>query len=99
MTSISPYAILNPLAFPVNVYDANDLRHERGHNTQLMLLGPIKYGLDIGAPSLAGYNNPPSHYHSQLWERSADWLGGVNNGPYENHVIWSVFYLLMLFAL
>ncbi len=48
------------------------LKHERGHNTQLMTMGLIKYGIFVGIPS------PLKNDTSSPWELSATLLGGSN---------------------
>ena len=52
----------------------NTLKHEHGHYVQFMQLGLIKYTFAIALPS-ATHND--YYYHSQLWEVTADMLGGV----------------------
>ena len=87
-----------------DAFDYN-LNHERGHNTQLMMLGPVKYGLGIGAPSLTtNLNYKGDYYHSFPWERTAEMFGGVNNrlikgqpAVYKNgSKVYSVLYLIAL---
>ncbi len=51
------------------------LRHERGHNWQLMMMGIANYGLMIGLPSWRGWSNKP--YYERPWEITADVFGGV----------------------
>jgi len=50
----------------------NHLNHEWGHNLQLLVHGPLYYGLGIGIPSLITSRRPS---HSRMpWERNADWF-------------------------
>ena len=51
------------------------LRHERGHNWQLMMMGIANYGLMIGLPSWLEWSNRP--YYDRPWEITADVFGGV----------------------
>ena len=51
------------------------LRHERGHNWQLMMMGIANYGLMIGLPSWLEWSNRP--YYERPWEITADVFGGV----------------------
>ena len=51
------------------------LRHERGHNWQLMMMGIANYGLMIGLPSWREWSNRP--YYERPWEITADVFGGV----------------------
>ena len=51
------------------------LRHERGHNWQLMLMGIANYGLMIGLPSAFEWSTRT--YYDRPWEITADILGGV----------------------
>ena len=51
------------------------LRHERGHNSQLMMMGAANYGLMIGLPSWLEWSNRP--YYDRPWEITADVFGGV----------------------
>ena len=55
--------------------DPDEVRHERGHNTQLMLMGIVNYGLMIGLPSWQEWSNRP--YYERPWEITADVFGGV----------------------
>ena len=56
-----------------SVVDA--LRHERGHNQQLMMMGVINYGLMIGLPSWLEWSK--RSYYERPWEITADVFGGV----------------------
>ena len=51
------------------------LRHERGHNWQLMMMGIANYGLMIGLPSLCEWSD--RSYYKRPWEITADVFGGV----------------------
>jgi len=51
------------------------LRHERGHNWQLMTMGIANYGLMIGLPSWLEWSN--RSYYDRPWEITADVFGGV----------------------
>ncbi len=51
------------------------LRHERGHNWQLMMMGIANYGLMIGLPSWLEWSN--RSYYDRPWEITADVFGGV----------------------
>jgi uncharacterized protein RhaS with RHS repeats len=51
------------------------LRHERGHNSQLMMMGIANYGLMIGLPSWQEWSN--RSYYERPWEITADVFGGV----------------------
>ncbi len=55
--------------------DPDVLRHERGHNWQLMMMGVANYGLMIGLPSWQKWSNRP--YYDRPWEIIADVFGGV----------------------
>ena len=54
---------------------ADTLRHERGHNAQLMMMGIANYGLMIGLPSWLELSN--RSYYERPWEITADVFGGV----------------------
>ncbi len=56
------------------------LRHERGHNWQLMMMGIANYGLMIGLPSWQGWSK--RNYYERPWEITADILGGVEGRPH-----------------
>ena len=59
---------------------ADDLRHERGHNSQLMMMGLVNYGFTVGIPSpleLGPWAKNKKYYYAP-WETMADILGGVN---------------------
>ena len=80
------------------------VNHEFGHNVQQMILGPLFYGIFVAFPSayycLNGdyldYKNPlrEKMYYSKVWERTADWFGGVDRKNYfdfwyeENFIFW-----------
>ena len=58
---------------------AYDLRHERGHNTQLMMMGIGTYAFTVGIPSplkLGPWDKNKVYYYAP-WETMADILGGV----------------------
>ena len=60
---------------------ADDLRHERGHNSQLMMMGIATYGFTVGIPSPAklGRWAEENMYYYAPWETMADILGGVTH--------------------
>lgn len=56
------------------------LRHERGHQKQSLILGPL-YLLMIGLPSVCGnllHRVFRFNYYAQPWEHWADKLAGIN---------------------
>ena len=57
----------------------DDLRHERGHNWQLMMMGIGTYGFTVGIASLLklGGWDSSNNYYGAPWETMADILGGV----------------------
>ena len=57
----------------------DDLRHERGHNWQLMMMGIGTYGYTVGLPSplRLGKWDRAGNYYGAPWETMADILGGV----------------------
>ena len=60
-------------------FDDTTIQHERGHQKQSMILGPL-YLLLIGLPSVVGnlvQRIWKFDYYKQLWEAWADKLGGV----------------------
>lgn len=78
----------------------NAVKHEWGHNVQAMLVGLPKYVLGIAIPSVINYLWGSGHYYSKPWERTADWFGGANNGPYdEGSLAVSILYLLGLMVI
>ena len=51
------------------------LKHERGHNSQAMMMGVANFGLMVGLPSALEWS---SHsYYDRPWEITADVFGGV----------------------
>lgn len=80
------------------------VKHEWGHFAQMLMLGPTIYTTNVALPSLIynlwgdyqNYNEPlySKKYFSKIWERTADWLGGVNRSNYydfwniENFICW-----------
>lgn len=69
-----------------NYEDEDTINHEFGHSLQEKELGSLVYTLGIAIPSVSynikdqRENLPDKLYYSMPWERSADWLGGVNRG-------------------
>jgi hypothetical protein len=75
-----------------NLNHTNTLKHEWGHNQQEKILG-ASYLIFVALPSLY-YNQTGDYrnykdkkmreqmYYSKIWERTADWLGGVNRNNY-----------------
>ena len=73
------------------------IKHEYGHSIQERLLGPL-YITNIAIPSVI-YNIYDSKtsgstldYYSTPWERTADWLGGVNRscGYKKGSLAWGI---------
>ena len=58
-------------------YNTEILKHEHGHYEQYKQLGFWKYVFAIAIPSLT--HDPATDYYSQLWEVTADVLGGVTS--------------------
>ena len=56
---------------------ADDLKHERGHNSQLMMMGIATYGFTVGIPSPLKLGIADPYYYDAPWEAMADILGGV----------------------
>lgn len=56
------------------------LRHERGHNWQLMMMGIGTFGFSVGIPSPLnlGKWDKTGNYYGAPWETMADILGGVD---------------------
>jgi len=75
------------------------VKHEWGHTVQQSLMGTPKYLIQIAVPSFIGANSNLNDdvYFSLPWERSADFFGGANNGPYLDGLGFRVgLYLIML---
>jgi RHS repeat-associated protein len=66
------------------------LRHERGHNWQLMMMGVGTYGFTVGIPSplKLGQWDRARNYYGAPWETMADLLGGVSGRSHSNKEIW-----------
>ncbi len=77
--------------------DTITVKHEWGHNMQELILGERLYLTAVAAPSIyynktgdyTNYSNSVADrmYYSKIWERTADWLGGVDRGNYDP--LWS----------
>ncbi len=65
------------------------LRHERGHNTQLMMMGIGTYGFTVGIPSplCLGKWDKSGNCYGTPWETMADILGGVKGRTHSRHEI------------
>ena len=82
---------------------ADTLNHEYGHTVHLSMVGPVDYFITTAIPSLtfAGLTNsgkfPHEYYYDLPWERTADYLGGVERQylPSTNRIA-SVFWLWTL---
>jgi RHS repeat-associated protein len=57
-------------------YAISTIKHERGHNTQLMLLGLENYIFGIGLPSILSISLDRPNHSSYLWEQEATTYGG-----------------------
>jgi RHS repeat-associated protein len=57
------------------------VKHERGHNWQLMMMGIANYGLFIGLPSWQEWSL--YKYYDRPWEITADLLGGVSRSEHK----------------
>ena len=59
--------------------DLNDLKHERGHNWQLMSMGIATYliAVAIPSPAMLGRWAREGNYYGAPWEAIADILGGA----------------------
>lgn len=70
---------------------ADDLRHERGHNWQLMMMGIGIYGFTVGIPSPVklGKWDKQGNYYGAPWETMADILGGVEGRTHSSAEIWN----------
>ena len=76
-----------------------DLNHEFGHSVQERILGK-KYIFTIAVPSAANYfygSTVDRDYYSLPWERTADFLGGINRtcGYKQYSMEWAVFENMM----
>ena len=60
----------------------NTLNHEWGHTQQEEQIGTLSYIVNIALPSVVNMIKGTGDYYSQPWERSADYLGGVDRGNY-----------------
>jgi hypothetical protein len=73
------------------------LRHEYGHSVQERILRK-KYLSTVAIPSVSYYwydvvtNGSSYDYYSTPWERTADWLGGVNRscGYKKGSLAWGI---------
>ncbi|MDY5982871.1 MAG: RHS repeat-associated core domain-containing protein, partial [Anaeroplasma sp.] len=67
------------------------LRHERGHNWQLMMMGIGTYGFTVGipSPSKLGKWDKDGNYYGAPWETMADILGGVKGRTHSSTEIWN----------
>ena len=69
-------------------YGRMTLNHEWGHGVQERILGSA-YLFTVAVPSVAYYwydvkvVGTSRDYYSMPWERTADWLGGVNQSNYK----------------
>ena len=57
--------------------DEDTLKHERGHNSQVMMMGVANFGLMIGLPSAFEWST--RSYYDRPWEITADLFGGVTS--------------------
>ena len=76
--------------------DSFDLKHEYGHSIQERIMGPA-YWYKIAIPSVLYYwydvknSGSSKDYYSMPWERTADWLGGVDRNDYKKgSLVWGI---------
>ena len=77
-----------------NEYNTNAIKHEWGHGVQERFLS-VLYLQNIAIPSVIYYwfgSNKDIDYYSTPWERTADWLGGVNrsSGYKKGSLAWAI---------
>ena len=70
----------------------NTVNHEWGHFAQMLIGGPAIFFGCFGLPSILNYyfgehknytgTLREKMYYSKIWERTADYLGGVNRNNY-----------------
>jgi len=69
------------------------IKHEFGHSIQERILG-FSFWTTVAIPSMLYFKFGSSEdidYYSTPWERTADWLGGVNRGNYKNgSLAWAI---------
>lgn len=72
----------------------DDLRHERGHNWQLMMMGIGTFGFTIGIPSPANLGPwaKQENYYGAPWETMADILGGVEGRTHNSKEIMNAWF-------
>ena len=74
--------------------DIDTLRHERGHNWQLMMMGIANYAFMIFLPSWQEWSS--RLYYERPWEITADILGGVTGRAHsQSDVKRGYWYLVM----
>lgn len=81
--------------------DTTTVKHEWGHNVQEMIFGEVLTLVFFALPSVVNhqygsyknYNGTAREreYYSKYWERSADFLGGVNRRNYNQFWSWGTF--------
>ena len=102
--NLSSFSFLGIFLNNSDKIDNTVLNHEYGHSIQQMILGPLFYGIFVALPSAyycfnvdyLKYSSPlrEKMYYSKVWERTADWLGGVDRKNYfdfwyeENFIFW-----------
>jgi len=70
----------------------DEIRHERGHGYQSIMIGIVNYGLMIGLPSWLRWSK--RKYYERPWEITADVLGGVSRSSHtEADIIRGYWYL------
>ena len=62
----------------------DDLRHERGHNWQLMMMGIVNYAISVGIPSPLELGHWPDY--KKPWETMADILGGASRSKTQEEI-------------
>ena len=86
-------SILGTIWIQKNDVGPVDVRHEYGHSIQERIMGPGYY-LTIAIPSVIYClieEGSEKDYYSMPWERTADWLGGVDRKDYkEGSLAWGI---------
>ena len=68
-----------------NGADNSELKHERGHNTQSMMMGIVNSAAMILLPSWQEWSE--RQYYERPWEVTADVFGGVTERPHSQEDI------------
>jgi len=75
--------------------DEETIKHEWGHFVQFAAMHPLTYLTSVAIPSVFSDNQSDIQYYSNPWERTSDWIAGINRktGYKPASMVWGMAYI------